>query len=48
MTWIAIPFACVTVLMTLVGGRIALKLSHNLPTVIAFTGGIVVAVAPSA
>src|SRR3954452_7409261 len=45
LTWIAIPFACITVLMTLFGGRIALKLSHNLPTVIAFTGGIVVAVA---
>jgi zinc transporter ZupT len=45
MTWIAIPFACCTVAMTLVGGRIALKLAHNLPTVIAFTGGIVVAVA---
>lgn len=45
MTWIAIPFACLTVLTTLVGGRIALRLAHNLPTVIAFTGGIVVAVA---
>jgi zinc transporter ZupT len=44
-TWIAIPFAVVTVGMTLVGGRIALKLSHNLPAVLAFTGGIVVAVA---
>lgn len=44
-TWIAIPFACFAAVMTLVGGRIALKLSHNLPTVIAFTGGIVVAVA---
>jgi zinc transporter ZupT len=45
MSWIAIPFACLTVATTLVGGRIALKLAHNLPTVIAFTGGIVVAVA---
>jgi zinc transporter ZupT len=45
LTWIAIPFACLTFLTTLVGGRIALKLAHNLPTVIAFTGGIVVAVA---
>jgi len=44
-TWIAIPFACFAAGMTLAGGRIALKLSHNLPTVIAFTGGIVVAVA---
>ena len=45
MTWIAIPFACLTFVTTLIGGRIALKLAHNLPTVIAFTGGIVVAVA---
>jgi zinc transporter ZupT len=45
MTWIAIPFAFMTFVTTLVGGRIALKLAHNLPTVIAFTGGIVVAVA---
>jgi ZIP family zinc transporter len=45
MTWIAIPFAFFTFLTTLVGGRIALRLAHNLPTVIAFTGGIVVAVA---
>jgi ZIP family zinc transporter len=45
MTWVAIPFACLTVVTTLIGGRIALKLAHNLPTVIAFTGGIVVAVA---
>jgi ZIP family zinc transporter len=44
-TWIAIPFACLTVVTTLIGGWIALRLSHNLPTVIAFTGGIVVAVA---
>ena len=45
MSWIAIPFACLAVLTTFIGGRIALRLSHNLPTVIAFTGGIVVAVA---
>jgi ZIP family zinc transporter len=45
MSWIAIPFACLTVVTTFIGGRIALRLSHNLPTVIAFTGGIVVAVA---
>ena len=45
MTWIAIPFACIAAVMTLLGGRIALRLAHNLPMVIAFTGGIVVAVA---
>jgi zinc transporter ZupT len=44
-TWIALPFACLAAVMTLLGGRIALRLSHNLPMVIAFTGGIVVAVA---
>jgi ZIP family zinc transporter len=43
--WIAIPFAMLTVLGTLAGGLIALRLAHSLPTVIAFTGGIVVAVA---
>ena len=32
-------------LATLIGGRIALRLSHTLPTVIALTGGVVVAVA---
>jgi ZIP family zinc transporter len=44
-TWIAIPFAALTVLGTYAGGLIALRLSHSLPTVIALTGGIVVAVA---
>jgi zinc transporter ZupT len=44
-TWIALPFACLAAVMTLLGGRIALRLAHNLPIVIAFTGGIVVAVA---
>jgi zinc transporter ZupT len=33
------------VLATLVGGRVALRLSHTLPTVIALSGGVVVAVA---
>lgn len=42
---LAIPLACVTVLATLIGGLLALRLHHNLPTVMAFTGGIVVAVA---
>lgn len=42
---VAIPLAGLTVLATLVGGQIALRLQHTLPTVIALTGGIVVAVA---
>lgn len=45
MTWIALPFAAVTVLATLGGGVLGLRLSHRLPTLIALTGGIVVAVA---
>jgi len=44
-TWIAIPFAAFTVLGTFMGGWVALRLAHSLPTVIALTGGIVVAVA---
>jgi ZIP family zinc transporter len=43
-TWIAIPFAAFVVLRTLAGGLLALRLAHSLPTVIALTGGIVVAV----
>jgi len=42
---VAIPLACLTVLATFIGGRVALRLSHTLPTVIALTGGVVVAVA---
>ncbi|HEX8959299.1 MAG TPA: ZIP family metal transporter [Solirubrobacterales bacterium] len=42
---LAIPLAGLTVLATLIGGRVALRLSHTLPTVIALTGGVVVAVA---
>ncbi|HEY8778410.1 MAG TPA: ZIP family metal transporter [Solirubrobacterales bacterium] len=42
---VAIPLACLTVLATFGGGKLALRLSHSLPTVIALTGGIVVAVA---
>jgi zinc transporter ZupT len=45
MTWIAIPLAAVTVLSTLLGGLVAFRLHHALMTLIAFTGGIVVAVA---
>ncbi len=42
---VAIPLAGLTVVATLIGGHVALRLSHTLPTVIALTGGIVVAVA---
>ncbi len=45
MEWIAIPFALVTVVATFAGGALALRLSHSLPTLMALTGGIVVAVA---
>jgi len=43
-TWIAIPFALFVVFSTLAGGLLALRLAHSLPTVIALTGGVVVAV----
>ncbi len=42
---VAIPLAGLTVVATLIGGYVALRLAHTLPTVIALTGGIVVAVA---
>ena len=45
MTWLAIPFAAFTVLGTFTGGVVALRLAHSLPTVIALTGGVVVAIA---
>jgi zinc transporter ZupT len=45
MTWIAIPFAALTVVSTLAGGAVALRLHKELHTLIALTGGIVVAVA---
>ena len=45
MTWIAIPLATLTVLSTLAGGLVALRLSRELTTAIALTGGVVVAVA---
>jgi zinc transporter, ZIP family len=44
-TWIAIPLAGLTVLSTLGGGLVALRLHRDLHTLIALTGGIVVAVA---
>lgn len=44
-TWVAVPLAGVTVFSTLAGGLIALRLRRELATLIALTGGIVVAVA---
>ena len=45
MTWLAIPLAGVTVLSTLAGGIVALRMARELATAIALTGGVVVAVA---
>ena len=45
MGWIAIPLAGLTVVSTLVGGLVALRLHRDLGTLIALSGGIVVAVA---
>jgi len=43
--WFALPLAGVTVVSTLAGGLVALRLARNLETAIALTGGVVVAVA---
>ena len=45
MTWVAVPLASLTVVSTLLGGAVALRLRHELTTLIALTGGIVVGVA---
>jgi len=45
MTWLAVPLAGLTVLSTLAGGLVALRLHRDLQTLIALTGGVVVAVA---
>lgn len=45
MTWIAIPLAGITVVSTLLGGLTALRYHRQLTTLIALTGGVVVAVA---
>ncbi len=45
MTWIAIPLAGLTVISTLIGGAVALRMRRELTTLIALTGGVVVAVA---
>jgi len=44
-TWVAVPLASLTVVSTLLGGAVALRLRHELTTLIALTGGIVVGVA---
>ena len=45
MGWLAIPLAGATVLSTLLGGLTALRFRRDLATLIALTGGVVVAVA---
>ncbi len=45
MSWLAVPLAGITVLSTLAGGFVALRLARDLATAIALTGGVVVAVA---
>jgi zinc transporter, ZIP family len=44
MNWIAIPLASLTVVSTLIGGAVALRLRRELTTLIALTGGIVIGV----
>src|SRR5581483_5341914 len=44
-SWVAIPLASLTVLSTLLGGTFALRLGSRIHTLIALSGGIVVAVA---
>lgn len=45
MSAIAIPLAGLTVLATWIGGQVGLRFSDRLPTLLALTGGVVVAVA---
>lgn len=45
MHWVAIPVASLTVLSTLLGGMLAFRLGKEIHTLIALSGGIVVAVA---
>ncbi len=44
-SWIAIPLSLLTVVSTLLGGLTALRFRRNLETVLALSGGVVVAVA---
>lgn len=43
--WLAVPLAVCTAVSTAAGGFVALRFRNNLGTVIAFSGGVVVAVA---
>jgi ZIP family zinc transporter len=45
MAWIAIPLAALTTVSTALGGAVAIRVQRELQTLIALTGGIVVAVA---
>lgn len=45
MSWVAIPLAGLTVGSTLLGGYLALRMQRDLGTLIALSGGVVVAVA---
>lgn len=45
MDWIAIPLGAVVMAGTFAGGWLGLRFAHTLPTVLALSGGIVVAVA---
>ena len=45
MTWLALPFGALTFLSTLLGGLLALRLHRELTTLIALSGGVVLAVA---
>jgi len=45
MEWVAIPLGAVVMAGTFAGGYLGLRFSHTLPTVLALSGGIVVAVA---
>ena len=45
MEWIAIPLGAVVMAGTFAGGYLGLRFAHTLPTVLALSGGIVVAVA---
>ncbi len=42
---VAIPLAGLTVLATLIGGRIGIRYAHHLPTLLALSGGVVVSIA---
>ncbi len=43
--YIAIPLTAMAVVTTMAGGLLAIRMAHSLPTVIALSGGVVVAVA---